>query len=746
MDYDDAIDEIIFEYKLDFYYPKYEKRKKAEKYLNIWRKKCEKRMESPNRILCLSANKSAIFHVGFFTSYSGNFEYVYIPIDPVVDETKLENILLEQYQQVWIISLEGEIAIGEWLHDHNISFYSLYDEFSIHGIEFEDEFYNIFPQKFSGCKKFKDYLFSEEENVFLEWYYLYTKYEEADNRNLKILYLKKLFFLALIQRNFVFAEKYKEQILILEKENTYGEAWSKIIEVLNRLLKTIGERNQEDIIMLWMDQLLYGSEHDMQFVKQEMNAGIYFENAFTLFCNTYPTFRYLFTDVKKNSIDLFSRKNVLNGFQSKVCDLLKIFDYNFKIISSEFNHSNIEREYCGDDYVDPYISMAALLWKTLVCLSKSEKACFIVVHEIMQTHGPIMLSEMKRIMFQNNSSAVKVRRTQALIDMDEQLKFYLSGLNQNTIRIYMSDHGTGDSVCEQMRCMFAITGRYFKPQRVKEVFSYKDFYLLLQQMLKKDIHIESLTCEFAEIYGFPLYNKILIGGRIQRGECFATDFEFCGCVTKDNIYLLTRDNRELLLDRRNLPTIQYILPGKKDICDEKLLPYFRSKVGVLHMDWNLEKWKYAKYYNKVYENWKKYKRNQIEDLNIYISSSGCHRIGIRMGGIHSAILYEWLDEENQDRIIGFIDNDPNCECSKFGKIIVSTDNMGQIEQEMIILSSYENITFLRKESAYYPGNLKVFDMYQFLREKGYPDKAIYCDLKGMSNEGYDVNFPFEELQ
>lgn len=495
--------------------------------------------------------------------------------------------------------------------------------------------------------------------------------------------------------------------------------------------------------MFWMDQLIYNSEQNMPFVKQEMDNGIYFENAFTLFCNTYPTFRYLFTDVTENTIELFSRKNVMTK-KSKVCELLSRYNYDFKVISSEFNHMNIKRAYCSGGCVEPYISISALLWKVFMSLLDSQKACFMVMHELIQTHGPIMTSEMNYEMLQNNNNAPKLRKVKALNDINEQIKFYVSMLNEKATRIYMSDHGTGDEVCQQMRCMFAITGESYVPQRVKEMFSYKNFYLLLKQMLDKKIQLENITCKYAQIYGFPLYNRILIGNRIKRGECFISDFEFRGCVTEDNIYLLIQEDRELLLNRNQLPTMQYILPSKKDICNEEILPDFRDKIGTIYIDWKAEKWKYTMYYKRVYENWKNYNRNQITELNQYIRESGYSMIGIRMGGIHSAVLYECLDDDNQNRIIAFIDNNPNCECVKFKKKIITVYEMLYVEQEMVILSSFEKLEFLRHESSYYPKNIEIFDMYQFLQEKGYPNKAIYCDFKGMPEDGYKVNFPFEE--
>ena len=107
-----------------------------------------------------------------------------------------------------------------------------------------------------------------------------------------------------------------------------------------------------------------------------------------------------------------------------------------------------------------------------------------------------------------------------------------------------------------------------------------------------------------------------------------------------------------------------------------------------------------------------------------------------MGGEHSYTLYEWLTEDNQNKIVAFIDNDPKCICSVFGKKVINMENIQNLEIDGVILSSYEHLEFIRSEKNLYPMGTTIFDMYEYIQNEGFPDKDIMNDLVGLPDSEY----------
>ena len=119
-------------------------------------------------------------------------------------------------------------------------------------------------------------------------------------------------------------------------------------------------------------------------------------------------------------------------------------------------------------------------------------------------------------------------------------------------------------------------------------------------------------------------------------------------------------------------------------------------------------------------------------------------VALRMGGLHSKMLYACLSVENKKKIWGFVDNNQECICSSFGLPVVSPKqfiDLDRVGVQAVLLSSYDHLEALRAETASYPVNVKVLDIYDYFKSYGIPCDGNFWEIK-ITDEDFDVGFPF----
>ena len=121
-------------------------------------------------------------------------------------------------------------------------------------------------------------------------------------------------------------------------------------------------------------------------------------------------------------------------------------------------------------------------------------------------------------------------------------------------------------------------------------------------------------------------------------------------------------------------------------------------------------------------------------------------IALRMGGNHSAELYNRLQDEYKEKIGFIIDSNKECICKKYGMPVLTLEEAANTKIKAIVLSSYNHLDMLRKETITYPNEIEIIDIYKELEEKGiYCKDTFYVDAQ-MKDEDYEVGFPFEDLE
>lgn len=727
--FDQRLDDIIFRYHLDVFYPGYRKMRQAEKYLNVWMKKCCQLVARGEKILCVALNDTDIERFRFYTSQAELFQYY---LYQGMEDSDLKN-RAGAYKEIYIISYDEQEEIAKYLTAHELAFGNIYDDFAANGIEFRNVFYLFLDKKDEELNGFDNW-YCGDNSFFLENYYLAKKKKEMDHPE----FLKRMIFLSLAFKDFMIWKKYQLEILgCLDKDEKqiYSQAGQEIEELLEHMKTVLRQRNKKDILMVWLDALNYGLEKDMPFLNGEVENGILFENAFTVIPNTMPTFRVCFTDQKEAGVSLHSHE-LINAKECSLCERFKEKGYAFKVFSGYLSDV-LDAEWYFGEYLDQWAPVSLLLWNAVCCLTESESPVFMMVHELPYTHAPYYTTYQNVDLLSLSYQQMKDREHYARREADEQLNFYMSLFGRDVTKIYMSDHGNGQP-WERLHTFFMIKSPVLPKGVVSEMFSYSAFDKVVSQLLEGQWDPAEFTADFVCVGALPMYNAKTIRNVIKKKTVRLSAVGYSGVANKDYFYFKYNNGRELLLDRKALPCKEYNIPHRNDICSEKDLLYFRKSLHEWKVDLSDGKFQDSKYIFEILNREAHYPRKKVDVVNEWIALSGRNRIAIRMGGKHARVFYEWLTEENLKKIVCFIDQDKDCACSIFGKRIISVDEIESASLDGIILSSYDFDEELRREASNYPADICIFDVYDYLEKEGFPSRDIQLDLVGMPDSEYEV--------
>lgn len=726
------LDDIIFEYNLDFFYPKYRIMRLAENYIKLWIQRTLENTDTDAKILCVALNKGDVERFRFYTSQIDRFQYA------IYDRENDKGLLKQaaDYKHIYVISYETDRQIEQRLMNDGISSENIYDNFAVEGVHCDGTFYFFLDRHEEISRELgenADKLYGDN-NFFLENSYLIQKQEEMSH----VEFLKRMYFLSLAFKDFIMWRKYQTEILEwLEKgeKAVYTQASLKIDKLLERIKNTLIQRNKNDIVMIWLDELKYGTEQDMPFLRREMREGISFENAYTVVPSTTPTFKICFTDQKDIAAELHSH-DYIKKEDSSLCKIMESKGYSFKVISG-YLKGDLNGEWYSGECLDWWAPASLVLWNALCCLSESESPCFLVAHEIAHTHAPFFAKEMIIKMNGLSKKQTLDRQHKAHVDTDMQLEFYMNFLRREVIKIYMSDHGA-DEPWEHVHALFAVKSPLYGKDVIKKMFSYNAFDKLAVQLMEGRWETSEFTTDSVCVGALPLYDAKLVKAQIKYKNIELENLGYVGVVNEQYFYFRYNNGREMLLDREALPYKAYIIPHKNDVCDKEKMKDFRCLIQEKKIDLNIDKFQYSRLLLRVAERMEHYPKKAVDFVNQWIAESKKKNIAIRMGGDHSRILYDWLTVDNQGKIVCFIDQDKECVCSNLGKRIISVNEIAHEKIDGVILSSFLFRKELREEAREYPKNVYIFDIYDYLKQEGFPIRDFRIDQVGMPDSEYEV--------
>lgn len=743
-DIDEKLNEIIFKHHLDEVYPDYKKMLEAEKLA----KELAKSWISKGKIACIVTYESDIHLWKHFLRDGQKVEFIRcakkMPVPGFNNEyydveKKLGATEWEKYSEVYVLSLEGSSIIQWWLRTHGVEHVFIYDYFDIHGCHFSKDWDNILMDP---AMEYWTYRYGDnpkKNHISIAVIHMLGRWKYDKNPDMKQLHWRKSFFLALYIRDFVLAEMLIKNVPVSCEQSV--EAWKEITVLIEQIKARIQACTRKDILMLWTDAVPYDDIWKIPFLKEKMKTGVCFDNMFSVNRNTNPTFKALLchklpVDEDSYSIGQISREN------SIVLRDLEENGYSPVVIGGSW--SAVPATIQSDKYHRDYTPTSMILWDLWRNILLGSSPCYFLTHSLTESHSPYLSMGVEDYILVDDGA----RYSASCGYLDKQYHYYLDTLPENMVKIFMTDHGK-EKYQTRFHAFFVVENRE-PPRRVVEMCSYYDFFKLLRQIMKGEtIDEREFAREFVRVQDLDLYSPVSNARIIKyRIPVKIQDFGYHGVIDKDYIYLKFTNGIEWLAQRGRFNEEPDLFG--EHIADKKQLEKYRMLMGKIPEPSAAikNKLRYAEYLRKVYENAKERNKVNVEKkcrlLNGWVSQYGKGMLAIRTGGLNAVFFYNKLSPENQERIAGFIDRDPNCSAAWFGKPVFSDVQSVPSNVKGILLVSYILLPELREEVSRYPDGIEALDPYLYLDENEISYSAGIAEYE-MLEEDYDVGFPFDEI-
>lgn len=731
-DINEELNQIIFKYHLDRYYPQYRKRYEAERVLKHLMQDLAERGQ---KAVFIGVDETCVEILGHLAKGQENircFKW------DVKDQQSLQEITDKIYDRIFLAIMEDKESVGEWLRNHGLKCECLYDIFEHEGIFFDMDFYRLnetdytswFEDSFPGKRGWRNI-------VPLELYFQRKQLKSLDNDVEKQAVLERCYFLALYMKNFILAEEVLESMQL--NVDAICASWREIQVLHVRIIEALRARRQKDTILYWLDALSYENVGDMLYLTKMIDKSVSFTNAFTVTPSTFPTGKAIFCG-KRQIDDRAYRIKKISTENSKLLSFFENHGYEFKAVSGYMRW--FEAKHVSDCYHELYEPCSAILWDTLQNVLASERSAVVLAHALVEGHHPFLNSRM------DDESVVsdKIRFPQGRKELDEQLAYYDKFWSDNTIRVYMSDHGQ-----HEFRTRYHIWLNFYHPactpRKINSLFSILDFEEIFRKWLETgDIVLREPPRDYVEIQDVDWYNKKTIRYLIEnKGQLDMFRFGYKGVITQEHIYIRFRMGKEWLVRRDNMPFEPHLSFKTNDVCDEELLPLFRELTGEYPEEVKEDKkFKYSKYLYKLLDNYLKAGNRKIDLIEQQLKEFPDKSVAIRMGGEHSAELYTGLSEECKKKILCFIDRNEQCTCKMFKLPILSLEESKKAGAKAVLLSSFDHLQVLREEAKGYGEGLAIIDIYAYFEEHGINCRKNFYQEINLTDKDYEVGFPFDE--
>ncbi|MDE6386765.1 MAG: hypothetical protein K2L82_03025 [Lachnospiraceae bacterium] len=747
MDINEELEEIIRKYQLDHYYPHYRNMYRAEKILQNVIKGI---IQRNGKAIFVGNDKTGIAFVRNISKDYAGIRFLYYARNDM-GLSRLEKAEWDKDEEIYLISWYGAEYVEKWFRMHYIQYEWIYDIFEREGCLFQREFFAFGKENLLNCVNTTEWTFENRDYVEAlqcELYCQQCKYKNASHLETRRIALERCLFITIYMRNFVLAEKYTN--LLSEYDKRYESLWEEIEVLLMKIKQHIKHRKQKDIVLYWLDAIPYGDEENMPYLQNMMEKSVVFENAFAYIGYTNSTLRAMFLG-KRDIDDEVYGTTMITRDNSPVIRLLEEQGYHIKVFSGGINDKFPIAYSPSKFYMFHFEPVSRKLWDMLAEMSADETKTLWLVHA-MEGHMPYLNGRIKDDYFKDGTDR-RERYKVARRELDEQLAFYDSYMDEEAIRIYMSDHGQVDP--DTYHVLFNIKCKTLKPRKIEGMFTMLDFNTVIEQLLvseEGEIREEKFTREYVEIGNFDWYSK----GNIERlfRNRLGLPMSWIGLkgiIDKEYIYLHYKTGKEWLQKRNDMPITGPLLfyDCESDVCEQALLPKYRQLVREYPENIILdEKFRYSRYIYILYHNMLKHNNmpERVETINRLVESYPDNSIGIRMGGVNSAMLYYILTKENKKKIWGVIDNSKECLCSRLQLHVVSYDHMDELPAagiKAVLISSYTHLEMLREESKAWPKEIDILDIYDCFDKNGIRCRENFYELKG-TDEDYDVGFPFDE--
>lgn len=587
--------------------------------------------------------------------------------------------------------------------------YDIYDWFLEKNLVFYDEFY-----------KLGEYI----HDYYKEMYSLKQKYYLENNESLKQSYHKKIIETYLLIRDFEHMFRWIDDYYNAEyfdREN-YILLKNKITDYLEKIKKIIMTKSKKDVIIEWIDALESRELWSMPFLLEKKNSGLWFSNSATVTPWTIATMWTMLMKIKAvDDHEFLFEKDKLNLNNSIVFNFLKKEGYNFYYVGGNasliFQPKEIYRYFGRWSH-----TFSNNQWIMLQIMLESEKPCFFICHNIMETHYPNICPELKEdyVIYNKNKRIANPQiKTKSIYEtsanyVDGQLKYYMDFCT-NARKVYMSDHGKGE-MFTRFRTVTILDSSDFKEKgECKELYSLYNFdkmvkYLILPTKNNfKNIFSDYLEIQDTDIYGWTY--EMLAARPISIDHLLG----YRAVCTKTAMYMKRNDGKKFL----------YIFPKKKNYIDDlrysRIVNNLEKIIGDYQID--VEKYEYFKncrLIRKAIECYYERIKNNKEEIEVSIKRCLGNIpknavIAIRGGGEHTDNLLKLIGDDLNIKYI--IDQNLEQVVQKKDYIYLNVEYEKKIKFDYVILSSYGHRKDMALEFSDYESD-RIIDIYEILKKDG----------------------------
>lgn len=391
-----------------------------------------------------------------------------------------------------------------------------------------------------------DYM-EEHFSDYKKAYQARQTYLNANDSN-KIRTLQKLIKEYLLLKDFQYSFNYID--IYIENRYPDYERYIKLKNDIKLLLKEIKEymieRNQRDIVINWVDAISYYDVSQFPFLQQKSHEGVCFQNAYTVMPWTTETTKTILFGEYPIEDKLF-QKNNLTVNNVKLLRLLQECGYRFAYCGmprfAKLFDETVTAPVC---YLEnKYSGSMQKQWDALSVLCESDKPMCVLIHTLRETHEPFICGEgdtLRRFGSTQEDWNQKACKEQAEVSgkyINTQLEFYEKLYSENTIEIYMSDHGRiGNNPMDEKKIhtMMMVCGKGIEPVSVEGMFSLSRFPDLIREIVEENYNWDTLESEYVIIENLDAYNELIVrdtlSGKLKKEEMY----QCRGIVSKTDAY------------------------------------------------------------------------------------------------------------------------------------------------------------------------------------------------------------------
>ena len=716
----DALEKIIEKYEIDRFHPRFSKKRKAVQCL----KEYFSDYEDESLILIASCDTDSDYvEEDFSLKRARVFQFDELDPNSFHDIKNSGNVVV-------IVSYYKRREIKSLLSVYGINAVSIYDYLFTRGIQLEGNYYDIFSEEYDGC--FSEAKTINYKEIDMNGIFFYDRrcYEIAQDEAVAEMYLARMIFDCIYVKDFMLTRQYIEEYIA--KKFTYAERYcqclSEIEGLLEKIKTALAERNKDDVIIFWLDELEHGDDKEMPFLRSLSDNSIDFENAYTVTPYTHSTAKVLMTG--RYTVDDKGYQQIVD----RNCSFIKQIEnrgYSFKFYTFLREVDRTVKGKCiynGNGHA----TLSEMCWNVLCDLVDNSAPICSIIHEVVHTHPPYISFGLTQSLYAYievpwripDTNEMKIRQIQnveSCVYTDKVLKFYNEIIPSQTLKIFMSDHG--HSVLDRWHTIFRIVQKDIRTLKIKKIFSYINFEKLVLMLVdnKKEIDFDAILTDYAYIQDIDVYNKkylkIILNSNIKLlTKQFFLGYK--GIITETDQYIRYNDGSVQYMNRN--------ASGKKLTKEREL--YLSSLVSEYPK--NLiedNKFKYSRYVYQTFSNY--YRRNGMYEnkkrylvKKLFDDFSEQDVVAIRGGGLHTLGMWFALDWEQREKIRYIIDKNKECQASLLGVEIISPELLSQKKIDQIVISSFDYEKDWYEELKNIVEGIKIIGLYKYLGDCG-----IWCD-------------------